>query len=209
MRNIFSGKRRSSGILFMNHAGKISMATRYTRRPPIISSCAYAAAHAICNLSSRMKFIRHELLCQPPEQAVVHDVGVGFQVETVLMLNGISAAMALSLASGNEVFNMRAIPLRRTVWSSKRKSTFMNSEWGWLVCAFFGCKVDPKTCVCLRCGRVRHLFGAEPKFMDTAYELCGQDKYGRMVYAKTSNKLYTCSRCGVREVQSASTYENH
>lgn len=85
----------------------------------------------------------------------------------------------------------------------------MNSEWGWLACAFLGCDFDPKTCACQRCGRVKHHYGEATKYMDTAYELCGQDKYGRMVYAKTSNTLYTCSRCGAREVQSASTYENH
>ena len=106
----------------------------------------------------------------------------------------------------SKVMLLRAII---TLKPHKVRVTFMNSEWGWLACVFLGCDFDTKTCTCLRCGRVKHLYLDEPKFMDTAYELCGQDKYGRMVYAKTANTLYICSRCGAREVHSSSTYENH
>lgn len=79
----------------------------------------------------------------------------------------------------------------------------MNNQREMMVCVVKGGSSAPK----IRCVCEKHLYGKAPKFMETVYESCGQDRYGNMVYATTSNSLFTCLRCGARNMQSVFTYE--
>jgi hypothetical protein len=83
----------------------------------------------------------------------------------------------------------------------------MNNQREMMVCVVKAVGSAPKKCASLRCDCEKHFFGKAPKFMDTVYESCGQDRYGNTVYAKTSNNLFTCLRCGARDLQSVFTYE--
>lgn len=85
----------------------------------------------------------------------------------------------------------------------------MFSRWALMVCIFLGCDPEPKTCGCKRCGRVKHLYNDMPRLMDSAFELCGKDKHGRMIYSKTQDKLYTCSRCGLQEIKISYSHVTH
>jgi hypothetical protein len=83
----------------------------------------------------------------------------------------------------------------------------MNNQREMMVCVVKAIGSAPKKSVSLQCTCEKHFFGKAPKFMDTVYESCGQDKYGNTVYAKTSHNLFLCFRCGARDLQSVFTYE--
>jgi len=83
----------------------------------------------------------------------------------------------------------------------------MNNQSQMLVRAVNRGSSVQKKCACERCDCEKHFFGKAPKFMETVYESCGQDKYGNTVYAKTSHNLFMCFRCGARNMQSVFTYE--
>lgn len=83
----------------------------------------------------------------------------------------------------------------------------MFSRWSLFVCIFSRCDPDPKTCVCKRCGRVKHLLNHKPKVLKRQSELCGSHKNGRVVYLKTEDRRYTCLRCGESHDESLCKYE--
>lgn len=83
----------------------------------------------------------------------------------------------------------------------------MNDQRELLVRAVNRGSSAPQKCGYQRCDCEKHFFGKAPKFMETVYESCGQDKYGNTVYAKTSHNLFLCFRCGARNIQSVFTYE--
>jgi len=85
----------------------------------------------------------------------------------------------------------------------------MANIWAYSKCFFFRCQPNQETCVCPRCGRVRHRWGEPLQLEESEHELCGQHSDGHMVYAETQRCLYTCSRCGKSYIRTIRKHVHH
>jgi hypothetical protein len=78
-----------------------------------------------------------------------------------------------------------------------------------LLCKVLGCKPDSNVCVCARCGRTNHRWGATPHVESCDYDFCGRNAKGQMVYSETVRHRHVCSRCGEARIKTHRTHVRH